>query len=83
MTTWTYDVTQGVDHLPEQEGRRIGRWLLAHGLDPYRVHNPRIVATDREAVLVVDLAVDLPDGTVGYTQRHVDMRHPPPVPWTA
>lgn len=81
-TTWTYDVTRGAD-LPEREGRRIGLWLLAHGLDPYRVHRPRIVATDREAVLVVDIAVDLPDGSVGYSQRHVDMRTPPPVPWTA
>lgn len=81
-TTWTYDVTRGTD-LPVHEGRRIGLWLLAHGLDPYRAHRPRVVASDREAVVVVDLAVDLPDGTVGYSQRHVDMRLPPPVPWTA
>lgn len=81
-TTWTYDVTRGAD-LPVHEGRRIGLWLLAHGLDPYRAHNPRIVADGRSTTLVVDFAVDLPDGTVSWTRRHVSTPQPPPVPWTA
>lgn len=80
--TWSHDPTRGTD-LPPAERWRMGAWLASHGIDPAWAHRPRVVANNRTAVVAVDVEIPLPDGTVVYTTRHVDMHTPPPVPWTA
>lgn len=77
----------GPDHpgtldLPPAELQRVSHWLASHGLDPVMVRNVEVVVSDR-AVVAAEILVPLPDGTHGVHRRHVDMRYPPPVPWTA
>jgi hypothetical protein len=73
----------GTLNLPPVELQRVSAWLVSHGLDPQLVRNVAVLISDRTAVVAAEIMVPLPDGSHGVHQRQVDMRYPPPVPWTA
>lgn len=69
--------------LPTVEHQRAWRWLGLHNINPALVIRAHVEVSDRAAVLVADVTVPLPDGSLATHRAHRDVHQPPPVPWTA